>query len=376
MLLTQEFLRNGGTLQDLKDRYGIAARIDETEGLVCLNYSMIESPMGEPIVQECRQLILSLKDYSVVSFGLLKFFNYGEGHCPSAFNWDNFDTYEKLDGSLIAFYHWNGKWHCATRSVPGGYSTVDDSGLSFKDLVLMALKDMGTSWDEVTSHFEPGYTYVAELTCPENQVVVAHKGRKLTLLAIRSLAAPFFKESNIYTWASWHPGFPLPLVTLHEGFSLEAVKEFVQTRNPLEHEGFVLVDANFNRIKLKSDSYCLMAHQRDGLGKSNKARLELILSEKDDDVMSILPPYVQDKITLLKSKLVSLVSSIDRVYDEIKDTETQKDFAMLALKHRFSGVLFALRSGKVTTAIEWFKNASPKSTLEWLNMEEDDNVEA
>ena len=177
-------------------------------------------------------------------------------------------------------------------------------------------------------------------------------------------------------WVGYNPGFPVPVVGLYEGFSKDAVLEAVQDRNPLEHEGYVLVDGNFNRIKVKSTSYCLMAHQRDGLGKSNKARLELILSEKDDDVMSILPQFVQDKITLLKSKLVTLISSIDKVYDEIKGAETQKDFALLAIKYRFSGVLFALRAGKVSSAIEWFKNASPKSTLEWLNISEEDNVEA
>jgi len=82
------------------------------------------------------------------------------------------------------------------------------------------------------------------------------------------------------------------------------------------------------------------------------------------------------KIVNIKNKLVSLVSSIEQVYEEIKGAETQKDFALLAIKHRFSGVLFALRAGKVESAIDWFKNASPKSTLEWLNLEEDDNVEA
>ena len=377
MLKVQEYLRSGKTLDELKAEFAIGFRINEKLNVACLNYSMIESPMGEEIVQECRSLILDLTTWDVRGWAFKKFFNYGEGHCPSDFNWDNFDTYEKLDGSLITlWYHEEFGWQVATRSIPDGSNEVDNTGMTYRDLVIQTLQDMGVTWDQLVGSMDTDYCYAYELMTPENQVVVAHQDRKLVLTAIRSLKAPFYKENNLHTWAGWNPGFPVPIVHLHEGFSLEAVKEFVQTRNPLEHEGFVLVDANFNRIKLKSDSYCLMAHQRDGLGKSNKARLELILSEKDDDVMSILPPYVQDKIVILKLKLVSLVSSIEKVYDEIKNTETQKDFAMLAIKHRFSGVLFALRSGKVTSAIEWFKNASPKSTLEWLNMEEDDNVEA
>lgn len=240
----------------------------------------------------------------------------------------------------------------------------------------MALKDMGTSWEEVTSHFTPGHTYVCELTCEENQVVCHYGDRKLTLLAIRSLMEPNYPELSITEWGIENPSFPLPQVKLYEKFSLEAVQELVQSRNPLEYEGFVLVDKNWNRVKLKGSAYVLMSHQRDGLGKSNKARLELILSEKTDDVLSILPKFVQDRIIDLQTKLTSLSLSINKVYEEIKDAETQKDFAALATKHRFSGVLFALRSKKVESAMDYFKKASPKSTLAWLHLEENDDVEA
>ena len=374
MLKVQEYLRSGKTLDDLKAEFAIGSRINEKLNVACLNYSMIESPMGEEIVQEFRSLILDMTSWNVKGWAFKKFFNYGEGHVSSDFNWSDFKTYEKLDGSLITlWYHETEGWQVSTRSIPDGSNEVDDSGMSYRDLVIKTLHDMGVSWSRFIFSMDSDYCYAYELMTPENQVVVHYDDRKLVLTAIRHLKT--LEEVNIHGCLSLL-SHPTPLVTLHKGFSLDAVKDFVQTRNPLEHEGFVLIDSNFNRVKLKSDAYCLMSHQRDGLGKSNKARLELILSGQDDDVIHILPQFVQDKIVNIKNKLVSLVSSIEQVYEEIKGAETQKDFALLAIKHRFSGVLFALRAGKVESAIDWFKNASPKSTLEWLNLEEDDNVEA
>ena len=369
MLKVQEYLRSGKTLEDLKSEFYIGYRVNEKLNVACLNYSMIESPMGEEIVQECRSLILDLTTWDVKGWAFNKFFNYGEGHCPSTFNWDGFKTYEKLDGSLITlWYHEEYGWQVSTRSVPDGSSEVDDTGMTYRELVIKTLHDMGVSWGRFIFSMNPDYSYAYELLTPENQVVVHHTDRKLVLTAIRNLKT--LQELDL----SFKESHSTPIVKLYDTFSLDAVKDLVQSRNPLEHEGFVLVDANFNRIKLKSDAYCLMSHQRDGLGKSNKARLELILSEKVDDVLSILPQFVQDKILVIQNALTLLVNNINKTYREIKDIETQKDFAFEALKHRYSGVLFALRSGRVESAMDWFKNASPKSTLEWLSLEDREEV--
>lgn len=368
MLKTQEYLRSGKTLEDLKAEYAIGFRINEALNVACLNYSMIESPMGHEIVQECRALILELDTWAVKAWPFAKFFNYGEGHIPTDFDWDDFRTFEKIDGSLISIWHHLTGWQVASRSVPDGSSLVDDTGLTYRQLVMDTLNDMGVTWDEFTRTLDTHFNYVFELTTPKNQVVCAYSEPRLTLLAVRNMTD--LLEEELHLWVD----IPTPHVKLYEKFSLEAVQELVQSRNPMEYEGFVLVDKNWNRVKLKGSAYVLMSHQRDGLGKSNKARLELVLSEKTDDVLHILPQYVQDKITELQAKLIALATSIDTVYEGIKDADTQKDFAALATQYKFSGVLFALRSKKISSAMEYFKAASLRSTLDWLSVEDTDSV--
>jgi len=367
MLKVQEYLRSGKSLDDLKADFAISSRVNERLNVVSLNYSMIESPMSERIVQECRCLILEMGTWDVKGITYDKFFNHGESHVPTDFDWNDFRTYEKLDGSLIAlWYHDTEGWQVSTRSIPDGSNEVDDSGLSYRELVLKTLHDMGVSWGRLIFSLHHNFTFIFELMTPENQIVVHHTDRKLVLTGIRSIIDPY---SEVFP-DGWNG--PVPTVRLHEGFSREMVMSLAQDRNPLEHEGFVLVDSRFNRVKVKSDAYCLMSHQRDGLGKSNKARLELILTEKDDDVLPLLPVFIQDKILFIKTRLLQMVSEVDTRYEEIRHIETQKDFAQEALKSKQSSVLFAIRLGKVGSAMEWFVKSSPKTTLDWLNLKEEE----
>lgn len=114
----------------------------------------------------------------------------------------------------------------------------------------MTMKDMGTDWDEFCSFLKPDYCYAFELTTPENQIVVEHPKRMLTLLAARNLKT--LEERSIEGWIGTTV---FPSVKLYSGWNLDAVQAEVQGRDPKQHEGFVLVDQYFHRVKVKSEAY-------------------------------------------------------------------------------------------------------------------------
>jgi predicted transcriptional regulator len=134
----------------------------------------------------------------------------------------------------------------------------------------------------------------------------------------------------------------------------------------------VLVDKNFNRVKIKSSAYVFMSSRRDSLGKSNKARIELIQNDAVDDVLSSLPEFVQGKILGLQRKLKTLVQTCDALYQAVKDEDTDKDFALKVQHGGYSSVMFALRRGKAVDSWEHFKRMSPKRVLEYLDEEDDE----
>src|SRR5277367_6643581 len=86
------------SLTELEAAFGIKAkRHAQFPNLVMLKYSQINSPMAEPVVQQCRGIILDqTNDWAVVSYPFDKFFNYGEPNA-AAIDWPRAKVYEKLD---------------------------------------------------------------------------------------------------------------------------------------------------------------------------------------------------------------------------------------------------------------------------------------
>ena len=168
MLYVQKYLQNN-SLDDLKNDFDIKHTIKDD--LVCLKYG-IKSPKYNPIVIECRGIVLSLPDYNVIARPFDRFFNLYEGDDYKKFDWSNAIIMNKLDGSLIKVYY-HGKWYCGTSG------TVDASGnvgiendKTFKELFE---ESIGGSIQEKFKNLPKDKTYLFELTSPENRIVSRYK---------------------------------------------------------------------------------------------------------------------------------------------------------------------------------------------------------
>src|SRR5512140_984747 len=76
---------------------------------VSLKYDMIESPMAEPIVQQCRGMVVDTARRAVLAWPYNKFWNHGEG-AAAPIDWSTARVQEKLDGSLMILYWDAGSW--------------------------------------------------------------------------------------------------------------------------------------------------------------------------------------------------------------------------------------------------------------------------
>jgi hypothetical protein len=93
---------------------------------------------------------------------------------------------------------------------------------------------------------DKNFCYIFELFTPENPIVVQTQESKLYLHGCRNLKT--FKEEFPEIFAekfNWQCVEPLPLKSLDE--VLAAAKKL----NPIEHEGYVVCDRSFNRVKIK-----------------------------------------------------------------------------------------------------------------------------
>ncbi len=334
-----QFLRDGGTLETLTARYAIKARRHEVfPNLVLLKYNQIDSLFSEPIVRECRGVVLDEADgWRVVSRSFDKFFNYGEGHAASI-DWPTARVQEKLDGSLCSVYWYGGGWHVATTGTPDGSGPVGSLDLCFADLFWRTLgRD---NLDHIPD--ARGRTFMFELCTPHNRVIVPHRESRAVLLSVRDLDT--MQEERPGNYADFFPvvrEFPL-------GSFEEALATFA-TIDPLRQEGYVVVDGHFNRVKVKHPGYVAIHHLKGEGVPTPKRFLEIARTGEGSELLAHFPEWASD-YEAVKAKYEALADELGRQFREISATSTtQKEFALKATKTRCSAALFAVRAGKSET---------------------------
>lgn len=334
-------LDHRGVLKEIEERWGINSRAHgEFPSLLLFKYDQIESPMGEKVVQECRGLILDSADnWNIVAFPFTKFFNYGEGHAAQI-EWSSARVQEKLDGSLCVLSWHHGRWNVSTSGSPDASGNVNDQGFTFKDLFWKTFNEMGLKVpSEGAFGLTHEYTFMFELMTPYNRVVVRHEKPRLVLIGVRKNKTG--QESYVSKWCGCYPvvqEFPLQ--------SFDQILATFDTMDPLKQEGYVVVDAQFNRVKVKSPAYVAFHHLKDSLTATKKNVVEIIRRGESTEFTTHFPEYKAD-FDDAQARFEQLVADLEAFYAPIKDIEVQKDFALEAVKSRVSGCLFSLRKGQV-----------------------------
>jgi len=265
-LPVQSFLRAHGEqdgLQLLNSKYKVKVHRHKTHpNLIALKYGS-RAPKSD-IPNCCRGIILDTKEnFKCVSFGFNRFFNVHE-RCSAKVDWNNCTAFEKLDGSLMVMYHYAGKWHVGTSSIPDG-TNRSGSGESYASLFWSTFHHLKYELPKDTSH-----CYTFELLHPENRIITEVKEPNLVLLGCRDLST--LREVNVLSTAKTL-GWKSPQTYMFS--SLEEVLQAARAVNPGLQEGFVVCDQAFNRVKIKSPTYVALALVGSGtlLGSNKGIRL-------------------------------------------------------------------------------------------------------
>lgn len=336
MLNVQTYLLTH-TLNDLARDHGVYARFSVKNPLkFTLNYDQLEAKDADPISQECRGLILAtdkpmdmdtvIGDTRVMALPMKRFFNYGQGSAAPV-NLDASDTRfcEKLDGTLcIMYFDRNlGQWCVGTRSVPDADLPMDGFGTqTFSDLFWKAFKASGGTLSGL-DYAKGWQTFCFELCTPDNQIVVKYNDYKVFLLAVRQISDG--AESLPEGWLEQLGG--IEAAPTYKFGSPSEMLDFVSSRNPLAHEGIVVCDKDFNRVKVKNAGYLAYNKIKDSVAKSPRAVLEIVLLGKEDDVMPLVPEHVQNVILSTKDALAAFLRTTDEEYTRCHHTD-RKTFAL------------------------------------------------
>ncbi len=364
----QDYLRTPGkSLTTLTGEYKVDVKVHgQYPNLVLLKYNQIESDFNIPLVRECRGLILDREnDWKVISRSYDKFFNYGEERAATI-DWHTAKICEKLDGSLATLYYYDKKWHVQTSGSPDASGDVNGLGFTFKELFWQTWEKLGYDLPIVA---DGDVCYMFELMTPFNRVVVPHKESRIVLHGMRSICtlgcckprefSPWLVKYNNYNWEL--------VKTYSLGRSWEEIGKACEAINPMEQEGFVVMDSNFNRVKIKSPQYVALHHMKDGFG--SRRMIELVRTNEGAEFLSYFPEFT-DLYTEVKTKYDKLLTDVEEVFNQNKEIVDQKEYALKVKSHPWSGALFALKRGKTPDAKSYFKDVHPRYLVQYMKIKD------
>lgn len=369
MLAIQKYIKLHGIAKTIKD-FDLKTR--EYDKKILLKYNQLVSPtlMGLPEMQDCRGIILEKDTWKVMSLAFRKFFNSGEGNAAKI-DWSTARVLEKLDGTMIQLYwDWNQKtWFAATTGTAEGEGEVNNKmKTTFNKLFWDTVKDKYGLTPE-SDMLNKKYCYVFELTTPYNIVVKPHGESSATLLTVRNIET--LVEQDFANAHANNLGVPVvKTFDLNAKNAGHLIKTFETM--PWSEEGYVVLDYDFNRVKIKNPAYVAVHHLKSKT--SEHAIMEVVKTNEIEEFAATFPDR-RAEITKLKEGYDALIIKLEGVWGELKafkpkniTKEEQKKFAMKVFEigkandvDKFSNMFFGLGRGTVGSVSEFLKEYDNKT---------------
>lgn len=282
--------------EEILDREPYCLKWNKWKGFVSFKYNQIQSDFSNPIVREARGAVFFEDTWECVSRAFDKFFNYGEPNA-SAIDWGTARVMEKIDGSLMRLFYWEGKWYLVTNSGIDAYTapTGDINYPTFGRIFEEGLRSLGyKSLKDFCNKLNRYRTYMFELVSPYTRVVIPYESIGIYYLGERRM----IDYQEFYS-PSVFPEFCHP--KLYNCSNLFDLIKMAQEL-PWDKEGYVVCDKNFNRIKVKSPQYILAHYARNNNVITEERLMEVILKGETEEFSCYASEYLPKLQELQKKK--------------------------------------------------------------------------
>lgn len=364
-----------------------SVRVKRDGRYALLKYSQAESDFSLPIVRECRGIILDMDGGAApVCVPFFKFGNYGEPYVPEI-DWGSARVQEKIDGSIMKLWHHRGEWHLSSNSeIDAGNARVRHALLPGKEETTLAelfWEAWGLAGADIGS-LDTGFTYMFELASPFNRVVVRYGDVRIWHIGTRDMGTLEERDMDIgiarpkeYAFgtlgevinaagmigpAQESPHCPPP----QNGQAPGAKHEAQGAMGQVDREGFVVVDKNFNRVKVKSPQYVRLSHLVAGV-TTKKNIVGLIKSGQRDEFLNYFPEYA-GAFANISDGIERFLAEVERDGADIagRDCPDRKSLAEAILAKRCPPYHFAKADGKADSPRGWLMQRSPEQIMRWI----------
>lgn len=254
------------------------------EGNYALFRYFVDADFSDPVVQEARGIILDMERLEVVCWPFRKFGNFDESYADKI-DWESAVVQEKIDGSIMKLWFdvKADRWRLSSNGMIDASEALTKASfgikqISFEDLFYSALSNAGIDTEEKRKLWEKQLnkenTYIFELVSPYNRIFIRYDTNAIYHIGTRNNCTGQESAEDI---GIMHPE-SFPLNSLQE--CLTAVKNLNHgcDTDQIRQEGFVVVDMNYNRIKIKTPEYLLQHRMMTSENISKKDILAMLLS--------------------------------------------------------------------------------------------------
>lgn len=298
--------------------------------LYMLSYDGLLSDFNDEYVRLCRGCIVSLEDPknpAMIAAPFVKFGNWGQSFCPDI-DWSSALVEQKVDGILIKLFYYDNNWHWVTNNgwntdvestmitkLPSKYKERStDNCQTIQDLIDYCLAKNRVTLDR----FSPNFTYMFELISPKLRILVDNPHTDLVYLGCRSnlsyneypldvakILIPVINHFNTVKYFDLH--------------NIDEVLELCNSYKGDQDEGVVVVDNNFNRIKIKCEDYIRLKGYRNMFDTTEEQIWKGMREGTIDDALQVFPE-LNERIQAIKETAIRYKKLLES-YGEIGKKE-------------------------------------------------------
>lgn len=315
----------------------------ELDNYIIFNYD-ITCDFSNELVREARGIILNKVDLQCVCVGFNKFGNYYETYVDTI-DWNSAEMQQKIDGSILKLWYDKNEWHWSTNGmIDANESHTKMDTLSFGQLLRMAVNYKDIPFDKLNKD----YTYIFEIVSPLHKIVIEYPTTKLYHLGTRNniTGQELIEDIGIIK--------PLSMKINSLEDCIEAAKKL--NADELSEEGYVVVDKDFHRIKVKSPVY-LLHHKMVSTALKKEDAIYAIITNTTlelDSFNEMIYKYYDYKLTELLYQMNQEMKYAKAIYEEANFN--RKAAASEIKKMKFSALGFFALDNNDATAIDFFKN--------------------
>lgn len=321
-LLIEQFIEDHpNDWEQLLKKPPYCLKIHKNDNYVLFIYNHYDSVMSEPIVQEARGLIVNMKSKKVVCHSFNKFFNHDDPNAK-VIDWQTAKVLDKIDGTLVNLWWDEDEWHWSTNGNINAFNgETNIKSDNFGNCIIRAITNEGLTYDEFLSYFKPEYTYMFELITPANILVTKANEDKLYYLSCRNMITGKEELKTV-----------LPVIAPNQ-YRFNNIKEVIEAANKFDdqHEGYVVVDNNYNRVKVKGQEF-LKTFYINNFQLSKQQLMDILLQkEVYDEFIKAFPQYIpaledlENKLNIVKCELVNAQEKLKKIEHE-NPSVTRKQF--------------------------------------------------